>query len=177
MLADLRRKRERLTAATFHWPAPSRGPTASRLSPGKLVHCHPFESTGGAARRFFATVDRIAEHFRHSGGATEEMNLETMGLFFCTHLCIDAANIFFGLRIRPAAHNDQNKLNKARVNDCAESIRLPLYPVWAGAKDAIFPYTPLRPEARNKDTCLPATRRLIEQDHLRPWLYTRTLPG
>jgi hypothetical protein len=33
-----------------------------------------------------------------------------MSLFFRTRLCIDAANVCFGLRIRPAAHNDKNKL-------------------------------------------------------------------
>jgi hypothetical protein len=117
MLAGLCGQSQHLTAATLDWPAPSRGLCASRLPPGEFAHCRPLESTGGAARRFFATVDRIAKHFCHSGGATEEMNLETMGLFFCTHLCIDASNICFRLRIRPAAHNDQNKLKKQRINE------------------------------------------------------------
>jgi hypothetical protein len=79
----------------------------------KLGHGRALELSGGAACRFLSPVDGIAKHFCYSGGATEKMNLKTMSLFFRTRLCIDATNVCFGLRIRPAAHNDENKLQES----------------------------------------------------------------
>ena len=94
--------------------APPRGGfSASDLPPCQFIQGRALELSGGAARRFLSPVDGIAKHLCYSGGATEEMNLKTMGLFFRTRLCVDATNVCFGLRIRPAAHNDENKLQES----------------------------------------------------------------
>ncbi len=79
----------------------------------KFSHGRALELSGGAACRFLSPVDGIAKHFCYSGGATKEVNLKTMSLFFRAHLCIDATNVCFGLRIRPATHNEKNKLQES----------------------------------------------------------------
>jgi hypothetical protein len=107
-----------LAAPTLHGhsPAPARFSPSSHAS-GEFGHRTVLELSSSATRRSFSAVDGIAKHFRHGGGATEEMNLKTVGLFLCAHLGVDAADICFRLRIRPAAHNDQNKLKRARINE------------------------------------------------------------
>jgi len=98
--------------------APPRGGfSASDLSLCQFIQGRALESSGGATRCFFSAKDRIAEHFRHGGAATEEMDLKSVGLFFCTHLCVDASDVCFVLRIRPAAHNDKSKLKRARIKE------------------------------------------------------------
>ena len=98
--------------------APPRGGfSTSNLPPCQFIQGCALELSGGATRCFFPAIYRIAEHFRHGGGATEEMDLKPVGLFFCTHLCVDASDVCFGLRIRPAAHNDKSKLKNARINE------------------------------------------------------------
>ena len=156
---------------------PLGGFSASNLSLCQFIQGGALEPSGSATRCFFPAIDRIAEHFRHGGGATEEMDLKPVGLFFCTHLCVDASDVCFGLRIRPAAHNDKNKLKNARINELCTIYFVAAFPARGGSKSAIFFDIPLRAKARNKDGCPRATRQSIERDRLRPWSYTPTLDG
>jgi len=49
----------------------------------------------GAARSFFATVERIAKHFCNRHSSTKEMHLKSVGLFFCARLRVDAPDVWF----------------------------------------------------------------------------------
>jgi hypothetical protein len=96
MLAGLYRQSRGLTSATLWRPAsPGNGRFRNRPFP-EFAHGGILEPSRSATCCFFSTIDGIAKHFCHGGGATEEMDLKAVRLFFCAHLGIDAADICFG---------------------------------------------------------------------------------
>src|SRR5437762_4116416 len=112
MLAGVRGAgRPLASSTTLCCLAPPRGGfSASNLPLCQFIQGGALEPSGSATRCFFPAIDRIAEHFRHGGGATEEMNFKPVGFFFCTHLCYDASVVCFGLIFRPAVHNVKNNI-------------------------------------------------------------------
>jgi hypothetical protein len=111
MLEGLSRPVRHLAFATRCPSAPARG----GLGPGdstfyKSSDGRALEFSRGATCRFLSAVDGIAKHFCYRGGAPQKVDLKTVSLFFRTPLCIDTSNVFFGLWIRSAAHNDKDKL-------------------------------------------------------------------
>ena len=108
------RRRDRKILRPDFWSAGRRidgkpVPTANRLSkthkfsPRQTAQGSPLELSRSTPRSFFSTVEAVAEHFRHDTITAKKVNLKTVCLLSGTRFRIDAANVFFRIRIGPSS--------------------------------------------------------------------------
>src|SRR5947209_11376179 len=67
-------------------------------------HRRTLEFSRSAAGTLFAAVKRIAKHSRHRSFPAQKMHLESVGLFVRARPGVDAANVWFRIRIRSSSH-------------------------------------------------------------------------
>ena len=109
MLEDLARKKSLTPAA-----APRCRPDAAL---GSATHRRAFEFSCRTARACLSAEKRITKHPGHGIVSAQKMHLKTVGLFFCTYLGIDAADIRFRIGIGSSWHERlPNNYFKQREN-------------------------------------------------------------
>jgi hypothetical protein len=83
--------------------------TANRLSrpqkfsPRQTAQDRPLKLSRRTPRSLFSTVEAVAKHFCHDTITAKKVDLKTMRLLLRARLCVDAADVFFRLRIGPSS--------------------------------------------------------------------------
>ena len=77
------------------------GLSAQGLSPRQTTQHPPLKLSGSTPRCFVPAIDAVAEHFCHDTITAKKVHLKTMRLFSGTRFGVDAANVFFRIRIGP----------------------------------------------------------------------------
>jgi hypothetical protein len=108
------RRRDRTISRPDFWsagkrigrnPVPDCEPLSKpqKFSPRQTPQDGSLELSSRAPRSFFSTVEAVAEHFCHDSITTKKVDLKTMSLLPGTRFRIDAANVFFRIRIGPSS--------------------------------------------------------------------------
>src|SRR3954466_13379047 len=69
------------------------GLPGSACTSGQATHCRTFEFPRRTSGSFLAAVNGIAEHLRYRLGTANEMDLESVRLFFCTSFRVNTPDV------------------------------------------------------------------------------------
>jgi hypothetical protein len=72
-----------------------------KFSPGQTTQGRPLKLSRRTPRSFFSTVEAVAKHFCHNTITAKKVNLKTVRLLPRACFRVDAANVFFRVRIGP----------------------------------------------------------------------------
>jgi hypothetical protein len=86
------------------------------------VQGRPLKFPRRTPRSFFSTVETVAEHFCHDTITAKKVDLKTMRLLPRTSFRIDAANVFFRIRIGPSSslHGTNEKVTNQYDDSMSE---------------------------------------------------------